>query len=118
MRALLVFDFENDLVLVIGLLDEIDVVLRVSVAQQTLDCRSRNAVGCGAISVDVDLKVWRVVVIIGAHAGEAFELLKFCHQLVGHGINVLRDDAANRVGVLPLGLARGPDADLQHGTWR
>ena len=118
MRPLLVFDFENDLILIIWFLDKIDVVLRVSVTQEALDCRSRNAVGCGAIPVDVDLKVWRVVVIIGADAGEAFELLKFCHQLVGHGINVLGDDAANRVGVLPLGLARGPNADLQHGTWR
>ena len=118
MRPLLVFDFENDLVLVVRFLDEIDVVLRVRVAHQTLDGRSRNAVGCGAIPVDVDAKIWRVVVVIGADAGEAFELLKFCHQLVGHGINVLRDDAANRVGVLSLGLARGADADLQHRTRR
>src|SRR6266550_398243 len=113
-RALLVFNFENDLILVVWLLDEIDVVLRVGVAQKTLDCRSRNAIGCGTIAVNVDLEIGRVVVVIGADAGEAFELLKFFHQLVGYGINILRDDAANRVGILSLGLTGGTDADLQY----
>ena len=118
MRPRLVFGFENDLVLIVRCLDEKDVVLRVSVAQQALDCRSRNAIGCGAIPVDVDPKIWRVVVVIGADTGESFKLLQFFHQLVGHGINLLRYDASNSVGVLSLGLARGADADLQHGTWR
>ncbi len=118
MRPLLVFDFQDDLVLVVRFLDEINVVLRVSVAHQTLDGRSRNAVGRGPIAVDVDPKIWRVVVVIGAHTGEAFELLKFCHQLVSHGINVLGHDAANCVGILSLSLAGGADADLQHRTRR
>ena len=118
MRPLLVFDFEDDLVLVVRFLDEIDVVLRVSVAHQALDGRSRNAVGRGAIPVYVDLKIWRVVVVIGADTGEAFELLKLCHQLVGHGIDILGHDAANSVGVLSLGLAGGADTDLQHRARR
>src|SRR4029453_808014 len=83
-RPLLVFDFENDLVLIVRFLDEIDVVLRVSVAQQALDCRSRNAVGCSTIPVDVDSKIWRVVVVIGADTGEAFKLLQLFHQFIGH----------------------------------
>ena len=70
-RPLLIFNFENNLVLVIRFLDEIDVVLRVSVAQQALDCRRGNAVGCGAIPVYVDPKIWRVVVVIGADTGES-----------------------------------------------
>ena len=111
-RPLLIFDFEDDLVLVVRFLDEIDVVLRVSVAHQTLDGRSRNAVGCCAIPVDVDLKIWRVVIVIGADTGEAFKLLQLSHQLVGYGINVLRHDTANSVGVLSLGLAGGTNADL------
>src|SRR5215813_2609359 len=118
MRPCLVFDFKNDLVLVIRLLDEIDVVLRVSVAHQALDGRSRNAVGCGAMPVDVDPKIWRVMVVIRANTGEAFELLQLFHQLIGDGIDILRYDAANRIGVLSLGLTRGTDTDLQDWAGR
>src|SRR4029453_5301604 len=117
-RPLLVFDFENDLVLIVGFLDEINVVLRVRVAHQTLDRRSRNTGGRGAIPVDGDTKIWRVVVVIGAYAGETFKLSQFFHQLIGDSINVLRHDAANSVRVLALGLARGTDADLQYRTGR
>src|SRR5204862_80405 len=39
MRPLLVFDLEDDLVLIVRFLDEINVVLRVSVAHQTLNGR-------------------------------------------------------------------------------
>src|SRR5436305_9213358 len=45
-RALFVFNFKNDLVLVVRLLDEIDIVLGVGVAHQALNRRSRNAI-CG-----------------------------------------------------------------------
>ena len=36
-RALLVFDFQNHLVLVVWLLDQVNVILRVGIAHQALD---------------------------------------------------------------------------------
>ena len=100
--------------MIVRLLDEIHVVLRVSVAHQTLDGGRGNAVRRGAVAVDIDPKIRRVVVIIGADTGEAFELLKLFQQLVSHVINVLGHNPADGIGVLALGLARRADADLQH----
>ena len=43
-RALGVFDFEDDLVLVGGLLDEVEIVLRVRVSEQRQHARDGHAV--------------------------------------------------------------------------
>src|SRR5204863_9255380 len=67
MRALFVFNFKNDLVLVVWLLDQIDVILGVGVAHQALNRRGRTAIRRGAIAVDVDPEAGRFVVVVGAN---------------------------------------------------
>ena len=55
--ARLVFDLEDDLVLVVGFLDQVDVVLRIGGAKQTLELGGRDAVEAGAVAIDIDVEV-------------------------------------------------------------
>src|SRR6266550_451061 len=112
--ALAVLHFKNYLILVLGLFDQIDVVLGVSRAQQTLHCRSRNTVGSSALAIDIDGEIRCAVVIIRANGSEAFEILQLRHQLIGGGVNVIGHNAAERIGVLPLRLTGRADIDLEY----
>src|SRR6266516_1521595 len=112
--ALAVLHFENYLILVLGLFNQIDVVLGVSRAQQTLDGGSRNTVGSSALAIDIDGEIRCAVVIIRADGSEAFEILQLRHQLIGGGINFIGHNAAERIGVLPLRLTGRADIDLEY----
>src|ERR1051325_12255357 len=116
MGAVAIFNFKNDLVLVVWFLDEIYIILRIGIAHQTLNRRRGNAIRRGASSIDVDPEVGSVVIVIGADTGKAFELLKLLHQLVCHRVDILGHDTADGVGILALRLARSANADLQHWT--
>src|SRR6266487_4693632 len=78
--ALVVFDFEDDLILVLGLFNQVDVVLRVGGAQQTLHRGSRDAVSSSALAVDIDGQIGSVVIEIGAHRSETFETAQLVQQ--------------------------------------
>src|SRR6266404_7074993 len=112
--ALAVLHFKNYLILVLGLFDQIDVILGVSRPQQTLDSGSRNTVGSSALAIDIDGEIRCVVVIIRANGSEAFEILQLRHQLIGGGVNVIGHNAAERIGVLPLRLTGRADIDLEY----
>src|SRR2546423_1225413 len=56
-RAIRVLYFEDDLVLIVRLLNEVNVVLRIGRAQQALDFRDRNAVRAGPLAIDINIEV-------------------------------------------------------------
>src|SRR6185369_2910427 len=56
---------ENYLVLIVRLLDQVEIVLRVSIAQQRQYSRFRNAVRLRLVAAKVDIYVRRVVIEVG-----------------------------------------------------
>ena len=56
--ARLIVGFNDDLVLIIRLFDEIDIVLRIGGAQQALELRGGDTVGAGAVAFDLDVRDW------------------------------------------------------------
>ena len=90
--ARLVVHFENHLILIVGLLDQVDVVLRIGGAQQALEVGGGNAVEAGAIAIDIDVEIGRVAEKIGARrVGETIVVAQFRPELVGRGVDFDRD---------------------------
>src|SRR3954462_1087483 len=59
-RAVGVLYLEDNLILVVGLLDQVDVVLRIGGAQKSLEFADGNAGHARAIAIDVYVEVWLV----------------------------------------------------------
>ena len=78
--TLIVGNFQDHLVLVGGLLDEIDVVLRVRLVQKIENPRLGDAVGLGLLAEDVDLQIRGMVEQVGVDKEEPRELEHFAHQ--------------------------------------
>ena len=110
--------FKDDLILIVRLLDQVDVILRISRAEQALDFGRGNAVEAGAFAVDLDIDVRGVAEEVRARrGGEAFVASQFFAQLIGRGVNFFGVDAADDVAVAAEGAARAADVDLQNGRW-
>ncbi len=113
--AIVVVHFENHLVLIVGLLDQVDVVLRIGVVQQREDAGLRDAIQLGLVAQQFDLQVGRVVRTgRSSRTGSPGYWCIFRISLSGDGIDLLRIDAGERVGELSLRVRGGAGADLQH----
>src|SRR5205085_1178176 len=78
-----VCDFQDDLILVVRLLDEVNVVLGIGSAKQSLEFTDGNAVHAGAVAIDVDVEVWLAAEEIRARRrDEAVVGFQFVAQLV------------------------------------
>ena len=110
-----VLDLQDDLVLVVGLLDEIDVILGIGVSQQYEDPRLGDAMHLGLLASDLDVEVWSIVEVVRREREKAGVLLELRKELAPGLVDLIGIHAGDRVGVLPLVLARGPRADLQNG---
>ena len=114
MRAVGVVDFEDDLILVVGLLDQVDVVLRIGGAKKALEFRGRNAVHAGAVAIDIDVEVRRVAKKIGARRrDETIVGAQLGAERIGRGVNFIRVDAAEDIAVAAELAASRADVDLQ-----
>ena len=90
--ARLVVRFDNDLILVVSLLYQIDVVLRISGAQQALELGGGNAVKAGAVAIDIDVEVGRVAEKVGTRrGGETIVVVQFGGELVRRSVDFDRD---------------------------
>ena len=109
--------FQDDLILVLGLLDQVEIILRIGVAQQVQDARFGNAVGAGLIAPDINFQIGRVVKIVRRDGRKSGILPKPRHEFLRHVVDLLRVHAGKRVGVLPLVLVGRARADVQdrHG---
>src|SRR6266436_2331717 len=115
LRTLIVGNFQDHLVLVGGLLDEIDVVLRVRLVQKIENPRLGDTVGLGLFAEDVDSQIRGMVEQVGVDKEEPRELEHFAHQGSRAGIDLVRIDSGNGISKLALQLRRGSGANLQHG---
>src|SRR5437763_15701619 len=87
-RTIAVFYFQDDLILIVRLLDQVDVVLRVSRAEKVLELGGRYAVDAGAVAVDIDIKARRVPKEIGpGRSDEAVIVTQLGAEGIGRGIN-------------------------------
>src|SRR5204863_3653739 len=111
----LIVGLDDDLILVVGRFNKIDVVLRVGGAQQALELRGRHSVGAGAIAIDLDVEVGRGAKKIRARGtGKARVVTQFRSELVGSRVNLVRINAADDVGIATELTSSGTDIDLQH----
>ena len=100
--------------MVVGLLDQVNVVLGIGGAKQSLEFGDGNAVHAGAVPIDVDVEVWLAAEEIRARRrDEAVVGFQFVAQLVGRGVNFIGVDPADRVTVAAELTARRPDVDLE-----
>src|SRR6202008_4077637 len=99
--------------LVVSLLDQVDVVLGIGGAKQSLEFGDGNAVHAGAVAIDVDVEVRLVPKQIRAgRRREPFVALQLLAQRVSRGINLVWVDPADRVTVTPKLAAAGANVDL------
>ncbi len=68
--ALVVGHFQDDLVLIGRLLDQVAVVLRVGVVQKRENSRLGNSIQLRLVAQNIDLQVWRVIVEVRVHEQE------------------------------------------------
>src|SRR5438034_5581855 len=78
--TLVVSNLQDHLVLVGGLLDEIDVVLRVRLVQKTKNPSLGDSVGLCLLAEDVDPQIRGMVEQVGVDEEESRELEHFAHQ--------------------------------------
>src|SRR2546429_8243662 len=102
--TLVVSNLQDHLVLVGGLLDEIDVVLRVRLVQKTKNPSLGDSVGLCLLAEDVDPQIRGMVEQVGVDEEESRELEHFAHQGSGAGIDLVRIDPGNRISKLALQL--------------
>ena len=112
--ALRVRHFQDDLVLVGGLLNQVTVVLRVGIVQQAQDPRFRDAIDLRLFPQNVHLQIGSVVVKVRVDEQESRIGPQLRHQLLGGAVDLGGIDAGDGVGKLPLRVGRGAGADLQH----
>src|SRR5712692_5421571 len=98
--TLIVGNFQDHLVLVSGLLDEIDVVLRVRLVQKAENPRLEDAVRLGLLAKDVELQIRGMVEQVGVDKEEPRELEHFAHQRAGAAIDLVRVDPGNGISKL------------------
>src|SRR2546429_8137687 len=98
--TLVVSNLQDHLVLVGGLLDEIDVVLRVRLVQKTENPSLGDSVGLCLLAEDVDPQIRGMVEQVGVDEEESRELEHFAHQGSGAGIDLVRIDPGNRISKL------------------
>ncbi len=113
-RPVAVLHLEDHLVLVVGLLDQVDVILRVGRPDQRFDLGHRDPVFVRLVAEDLDLQARRAPVEIGLDAEEEGIGPQLRRQLLGGVVDLVRIDPGDRVGILPLVLAGGVGGDLQH----
>src|SRR5207247_907218 len=110
--------FEDDLVLVIRLLDQVNVVLGVSGAQKSLQLRGRDAEETGTVTIDIDVDIGRVAKKIGARRRDkAIVGAKLGAERIRRGIDFLGVDAAQSIGVAAELAPSRADVDLQDWRW-
>ena len=93
-----IVNLKDDLILIVRLLDQVDVVLRVSRAEKVLELGGRYAVDAGAVTVDIDIEARRVPKEIGpGRSDEAVVVTQLGAEGIGRGINFRRVNAADNI---------------------
>src|ERR1044072_4325103 len=64
MSSSLISNLENYLILIFRFLDQVQIILRVSVTQQSQDSRFRDTVSLCLFATEVDVYVWCVAVVV------------------------------------------------------
>src|SRR6186713_917010 len=115
MRAVLVVDFEDDLILIVWLLDQVDVVLRISGTEETLEFRGGDAIHAGPIAIDIDVEVRLIAKEIRARGrDEAVVLGQPGAERVGRRVDFIGVDPAERVTVAAELASGGTYIDLEN----
>ena len=100
--------------MVVGLLDEVNVILGVGGAKQSLEFTDGNAIHAGAVAIDVDIKVRLVAKQVRPRRrGKPLVTFQLVPKRVGGGVDFVRVDPADRVTVTAELAASRPDVDLQ-----
>src|SRR5437773_12520126 len=113
--TLVVSNLQDHLVLVGGLLDEIDVVLRVRLVQKTKNPSLGDSVGLCLPAEDVDPQIRGMVERVGVDEEEFGELEHLAHQGSGAGIDLVRIDPGSRIRKVALQLCRGSGTEPHYG---
>ena len=108
-----VFHLQNDLILVLGFLDQVKVVLRISVAQQRQNSRFRNAISFRLLAPQFNIEIRSVVVEVRRYGQKSRIRHELAHKLLAHFINLIGIIAGDCKGVLTLLLTRGIRTDFQ-----
>ncbi len=116
-RALVVRDFQNDLVLIGRLFDQVAIVLGIRVMQQRENPGFGHPVQLCLVTQNVNLQAGRVIVEIRIHKQEAGILVHLRDHLAGGRINLVRIDPGHRVGELPLDIGGRSGTDLKRRIW-
>src|SRR5437763_13868263 len=104
--TLVVGNLQDHLVLVGGLLDEIDVVLRVRLVQKIKNPSLGDSVGQCLLEEDVDPQNRGEVEQVGVDEEEYREIRHFAHQSSGAGIYLVMINTGNRMNKLTQQLRR------------
>ncbi len=104
-------NFQDHLVLIRCLLDEVAVILRVSVMQKRQNPGLGHAVELRLLAQNIDLQSRRVVVQIGIHEEESRILVHLRNHFPGGRIDLVGIDPGHRVRKLPLRIRRCAGTD-------
>src|SRR4029453_17667892 len=117
-RTLAVLYLDDPLVLIVGLLDQINIVLRIRGAEQALQLHGRNSVEAGPIAIDLDVKVRGIAKKIGTRrSGKNLVVGQLRPQCVGRGVNFRRVNTAQCVGVSAESAPGPANVDGQDRLW-
>ena len=113
-----ILDFQDDLILVFRFLDQIEIILRIGVAQQASGCASPKRHTCAAWSRRISISRFGVLLKKSEETVAKPGILpQPSHEFLRHVVHLLRIHAGQRVGILSLVLICRAGADVRAPAW-